>query len=34
MEDDDKVNILLVDDHPAKLISYEVMLGELNENLD
>lgn len=30
---DDKINILLVDDQPAKLISYEVMLGELNENL-
>ena len=29
----DRVNILLVDDQPAKLISYEVMLGELNENL-
>ncbi|HEY2035299.1 MAG TPA: HWE histidine kinase domain-containing protein [Rhizomicrobium sp.] len=32
-EFDNKVNILLVDDQPAKLISYEVMLGELNENL-
>jgi PAS domain S-box-containing protein len=29
----DKVNILLVDDQPAKLISYEVILRELNENL-
>jgi PAS domain S-box-containing protein len=29
----DKVNILLVDDQPAKLLSYEVMLGELGENL-
>ena len=29
----EKVNILLVDDQPAKLISYEVMLNELNENL-
>jgi signal transduction histidine kinase len=28
-----KVNILMVDDQPAKLLSYEVMLGELNENL-
>jgi PAS domain S-box-containing protein len=27
------VNILLVDDQPAKLLSYEVILGELNENL-
>ncbi len=33
MGQEEKVNILLVDDHPAKLISYEVMLGELNENL-
>jgi PAS domain S-box-containing protein len=30
---DEKVNILMVDDQPAKLLSYEVMLGELNENL-
>jgi PAS domain S-box-containing protein len=29
----DKVNILLVDDHPAKLLAYEVILRELNENL-
>ena len=29
----DKVNILLVDDHPAKLMSYEVILRELNESL-
>ena len=29
----DKVNILLVDDQPAKLLSYEVMLSELNETL-
>lgn len=29
----DKVNILLVDDQPAKLLSYEVILEELNENL-
>ncbi|MGH6877493.1 MAG: response regulator, partial [Rhizomicrobium sp.] len=29
----DKLNILLVDDQPAKLLSYEVMLAELNENL-
>src|SRR6202451_542673 len=29
----DRVNILLVDDQPAKLLSYEVMLGELGENL-
>lgn len=30
---DNKINILMVDDQPAKLISYEVMLGELQENL-
>ena len=29
----DKVNILLVDDQPAKLLTYEVILGELGENL-
>jgi len=29
----DKVNILLVDDQPAKLLSYEVILEELGENL-
>src|SRR6187401_2484316 len=28
-----KVNILLVDDQPAKLLSYEVILRELGENL-
>ncbi len=28
-----KVNILLVDDQPAKLLSYEVILQELGENL-
>ncbi|HEY1412684.1 MAG TPA: response regulator [Rhodopila sp.] len=28
-----KVNILLVDDQPAKLLSYEVILEELGENL-
>ena len=33
MTADDKVNILLVDDLPAKLLSYEVMLEELGENL-
>lgn len=30
---DEQVNILLVDDQPAKLMSYEIILGELNENL-
>ncbi len=29
----DKVNILLIDDQPAKLLSYEVILSELGENL-
>ena len=29
----DKVNILMVDDQPAKLLSYEVILRELGENL-
>src|SRR5581483_532482 len=29
----DKVNILLVDDQPGKLLSYEVMLRDLGENL-
>src|SRR6186713_2885541 len=29
----DKVNVLLVDDQPGKLLSYEVILKDLNENL-
>src|SRR5215475_2288066 len=29
----DRVNILMVDDQPAKLLSYEVILSELGENL-
>jgi response regulator RpfG family c-di-GMP phosphodiesterase len=33
MGSDDKVNVLLVDDQPAKLLAYEVILRELNENL-
>jgi signal transduction histidine kinase len=33
MAKDDKVNILLVDDQPGKLLSYEVILNELGENL-
>jgi len=28
-----KINILMVDDEPGKLLSYEVMLGDLGENL-
>jgi len=31
--DHDKVNILLVDDQPAKLLAYEVILRQLGENL-
>jgi signal transduction histidine kinase len=30
---EEKVNILLVDDQPGKLLSYEVILSELGENL-
>src|SRR5438046_4853230 len=30
---EEKVNILLVDDQPAKLVGYEVILSELGENL-
>jgi PAS domain S-box-containing protein len=33
MSTDERVNILMVDDQPAKLLSYEVMLAELGENL-
>jgi PAS domain S-box-containing protein len=33
MTPDEKVNILMVDDQPAKLLSYEVILADLNENL-
>jgi len=33
MRAQDRVNILLVDDQPAKLLSYEVILGDLGENL-
>jgi len=33
MTDSDRVNILLVDDQPAKLLSYEVILEELTENV-
>ncbi len=30
---DEKINILMVDDQPGKLLSYEAMLSELGENL-
>ncbi len=33
MSGGDRVNILLVDDQPAKLMSYEVILSDLGENL-
>lgn len=33
MSSNEKVNILMVDDQPAKLLSYETILNELGENL-
>ena len=33
MRDEEKVNILLVDDQPGKLLTYEAILSELGENL-
>src|SRR6202165_3717964 len=33
MISNDRVNVLLVDDQPAKLLSYEVILQQLGENL-
>ena len=33
MSPGDKVNVLMVDDQPAKLLAYEVILQELGENL-
>ena len=33
MSQHEKVNILMVDDQPSKLMTYEVMLAELGENL-
>ena len=33
MTEKEKVNILMVDDQPGKLLSYEVILGELGETL-
>ena len=33
MSEHEKVNILMVDDQPGKLLSYETILSELGENL-
>jgi|SRR6185312_12932103 len=33
MSANEKVNILMVDDQPAKLLSYDAILAELGENL-
>ena len=33
MSTKDRVNILMVDDQPAKLLSYEAILAELDETL-
>jgi PAS domain S-box-containing protein len=33
VDENEKVNILLVDDQPAKLLSYSAILGQLGENL-
>jgi CheY-like chemotaxis protein len=33
MGERERVNILMVDDDPAKLLSYEAILSELGENL-
>lgn len=33
MDKQEKVNILMVDDQPAKLLSYEAIIGELGDNL-
>src|ERR1700683_5468118 len=33
MNDGEGVNILMVDDQPGKMLSYEAILGELGENL-
>jgi len=33
MSGKEKVNILMVDDQPGKLLTYEAMLRELDENL-
>src|SRR5262245_10973482 len=33
LQPNERVNILLVDDQPSKLLTYETILGELGENL-
>jgi PAS domain S-box-containing protein len=33
MSENEKINILMVDDQPAKLLSYEAILSEMGENL-
>src|SRR5688500_14951414 len=33
MSNAEKVNILIVDDQPSRLLSYEVILAELNQNI-
>ena len=33
MDANEKVNILLVDDQPARLLTYQSVLGELGQNL-
>jgi CheY-like chemotaxis protein len=33
MSEHEQANIFMVDDHPAKLLSYETILSELDENL-
>jgi signal transduction histidine kinase len=33
MNEQEKINILMVDDQPGKLLTYEAILGELGENL-
>jgi PAS domain S-box-containing protein len=33
MKDDERVNILIVDDQPSRLLSYEAILGDLKQNI-